>query len=132
MSPTLPSTPASTTTYTEAVAAGFWGLRTDPLPDQLYDATSAVGQPPQLTSCQPTSGPAAGGTTLNLGGSGLAGVLLVAVGQQPATAVTVDDDSKVTAQTPPGAGSGLTVTVADASGQSSLAGIFNYDPPIDG
>ena len=100
----------------------------------LTNCTDATGgaAAPQLTSCQPTSGPAAGGTTLNLGGAGLAGTLLVAVGQQQATNVVVVDDTKVTCKTPSGEGSNLTVMLADASGQSSLAGVFNYEPAIDG
>lgn len=126
MSPTLPGTPASTHDYVSAVAAGFYGLRTDPLPDTLYQAGGGAGtNPPKLTACQPTTGPRAGGTTLNLGGTHLTGVAVVAVGQKPATAVTVVDDTKVTCKTPAGDGQ-ATVEVANASGVSSLAGVFTY------
>lgn len=129
MSP-LPATPPSTHTYVDAVAGGFYGQRTDPLPDSLYTvAGGAAAQPPHLTACHPSAGPKAGGTTLNLGGTGLTGIAAVAVGQKACTAVTVVDDTQVTAVTPAGEGVNLTVAVANPAGKASLAGMFTYTEP---
>jgi IPT/TIG domain len=127
----LPATPPDTHDYTTAVSEGFYGQRTDPLPDPLYTVSggAAAATPPHLTACQPSSGGKAGGTTLNLGGSGLSAVLAVTVGQKACTAVTVVDDTKVTAVTPAGEGVGLTVTVANVAGRASLAGMFTYTEP---
>ena len=129
--PSIPPTPPNTVTHEEALEFGYSGIRTDPAPDEFYDCRGGVA-PPQLTACQPTVGAAEGGTLLNLGGSGLSGALLVSVGQQPATEITVIDDSRVTCKTPAGEGTGLSVTLMDASGQASLAGIFSYTPATDG
>lgn len=130
MSP-LPPTPPSTHDYASAVSGGFYGQRTDPLPDPLYTVAggAAAATPPKLTACQPSSGPTAGGTTLNLGGSGLSAVLAVTVGQKACTGVTVVDDTKITAVTPAGEGVNLTVSVANVAGRASLAGMFTYIEP---
>ena len=130
MSP-LPPTPPDTHDYATAVTEGFYGQRTDPLPDSLYTVSggAAAATPPRLTACQPSSGPKAGGTTINLGGSGLSAVLGVFVGQKACTAVTVVDDTKVTAHTPAGEGVNLTVSVANLAGKASLMGMFTYTEP---
>ena len=39
----LPATPAATTTYAGAVAAGWFGARTDPVPDIVYTAAGPTG-----------------------------------------------------------------------------------------
>jgi IPT/TIG domain len=130
---TLPpdmTVPADTHTWVEAIASGFYGERTDPMPDWLHMASGGAGaQRPQLTALQPQEGDPAGGTTLNLGGTGLTGTLVVTVGQERATSFAVVDDTKVTAVTPPGEGSGLTIAVANAAGFSDLYGIFSYVEP---
>ncbi len=92
-------------------------------------AGGAAATPPHLTACQPSTGPTAGGTTINLGGTGLTGIAAVVIGQKACTAVTVVDDTKVTAVTPAGEGVNLTVTVANPAGKASLAGMFTYAEP---
>ena len=55
----LPSTPADTVTYAQALAAGFWGKRTDPAPDQFYTVPGgAVGAAIKLTGVEPQLGAA--------------------------------------------------------------------------
>lgn len=124
----LPATPADTATLAQAVAAGFWGKRTDPAPDQFYTAPGgAVGTPIRLTGVSPASGPRAGGTTITLAGTGLTAATLVTVGQAKATAVTVVNDGQATAVTPAGEGPGKTVAVGnDAYGKGTLAGAYSY------
>jgi hypothetical protein len=39
--------PADTTTYVDAVAEGFYGDRTDPNPDYVYDVTETPPTPPR-------------------------------------------------------------------------------------
>jgi hypothetical protein len=127
----LPPTPPDAHDYATAIGGGFYGQRTDPLPDALYTVSggAAAATPPRLTACQPSSGPTAGGTTINLGGSGLSAVLAVTVGQKACTNVTVVDDTKVTAHTPAGEGVNLSVSVANLAGKASLAGMFTYAEP---
>lgn len=124
----LPATPSDTVTYAQALAAGFWGRRTDPAPDQFYTLPGgAVGAAIKLAGVSPNNGPRAGGTTITLTGSGLTAATIVTVGQSKATAVTVVDDGHVTAVTPAGEGPGKTVAVGnDAYGKGALGGAFAY------
>ena len=123
----IPAPPGGTTTYPEAVAAGFWGERTDDWPDERYMVTGgATKQIPQLTSCTPSSGPPAGATVLNLGGTHLGDVEEVRVKGALATAVTVVDDTHATATTPAGTTGPATIEARSLAGASQLAGAFSY------
>jgi hypothetical protein len=55
MSP-LPSVPPDTHSWAEAVAEGYYGQRTDPLPDDYYKVTGGPGTlKPALTSVTPAT-----------------------------------------------------------------------------
>lgn len=129
--PAVPPTPPDTNDYESAVANGYYGERTDPLPDEFYMASGGASKlPPYLSACQPSEGPPEGGTTLNIGGRNLTGTAIVAVGQEPCTDVTVVDDTQVTAVTPAGQGR-QHITVANVAGKATLAGQFLYvEPPV--
>jgi hypothetical protein len=50
------SVPDATTSYEEAVASGFYGARTDPLPDEIYHAdTDPSDIVPALTAVDPAA-----------------------------------------------------------------------------
>ena len=78
-------------------------------------ASSAPGV--QLLS--PAFGPAAGGTTVTVIGSGLIGTTAVDFGATPATSVTVHSDSELVAVDPAGTGT-VDVTVVTAHGTSGI------------
>ena len=78
--------------------------------------------PPTVTSVSPTSGPAAGGTTITISGTGFLIATSVSVGPYGVASYTILNDTTITAVTnPAGAlGSGtFDVTVTNASGTSA-------------
>ena len=87
---------------------------------------------PTLTSVTPGNGPAAGGTSVTLAGSGFlvdnAGTNAVTFGGAPATAVSASADGTLTCLTPPGtAGATVDVVLSNANGSATLFGGFTYD-----
>ena len=91
--------------------------------------TRLVTAPPVITAVTPASGPATGGTTVTVTGSGLAAGT-VAFGGAPAAGVSGDDTS-CTVISPPGTGT-VDVTVTTAAGTSAVspAGQFTYQAPL--
>ncbi|MEU7769309.1 IPT/TIG domain-containing protein [Nocardia sp. NPDC049190] len=73
---------------------------------------------PVLTSVSPTSGPAVGGNTVTLTGTGLIGTTTVTFGATGASSFTVVSDTHVTAVAPGGTGS-VQVTMTTAGGVSN-------------
>jgi hypothetical protein len=83
--------------------------------------------PPTATSVSPTTGPAAGGTTVTLTGTNfLTGATTVHVGTNLATGVTVVSPTSLTFVTPAGTAGATQVTVTTASGTSSDLVDFTY------
>jgi serine protease len=78
-----------------------------------------------LTSLTPTTGPAAGGTSVTITGIGLTGATSVRFGSATATNVVVIDDTQVTATSPSGAGT-VSVSVVVGGGTVSLPSAFTY------
>ena len=81
---------------------------------------------PTLASVNPTDGPAAGGTTVTLTGTGLTGTTAVSFDGVPAVAFTVVDDDQITAVTPEHSVGTVDVAVTTAGGSSTLVGGFTY------
>ena len=77
-----------------------------------------------VTGLSPASGPAAGGTTVTITGSGFTGVTGVIFGTTR-TAPTVDSDTQITATSPPGTGT-VHVTLVTAGSATAPAGQFSY------
>ncbi|MEZ0581349.1 IPT/TIG domain-containing protein [Nocardioides sp. MH1] len=89
--------------------------------------------PPAVTGIAPSSGPIAGGTTVVITGTDLAGATKVTFGSAgPATSFTVDSATQITAVSPPVTTTGpRTVTVFTAGGVSAFleAARFTYTAP---
>jgi hypothetical protein len=84
--------------------------------------------PPVVEGIEPSAGPAAGGTTIKIIGSGFTGTGAVLFGGSPALRFEVASDTEAVAVSPPGAGA-VDVIVITASGGASAAapkGRFNY------
>lgn len=81
---------------------------------------------PVLSSVSPAAGPGAGGTTITISGSGLAGAT-VKVGGVSATNV-VASDTLVTATTPAGSAGARKVEVTTVGGSASRSDAFTYVP----
>jgi len=79
---------------------------------------------PTVTGVAPNGGPAAGGTSVTITGTGFTGATVVDFGPTAATGVTVVNDSDITATSPAGTGV-VDVTVTTPNGTSAL------NPPAD-
>ncbi len=83
--------------------------------------------PVTLTSVSPSVGPAAGGQTVQLTGSGFSAGATVSFGGAFASNVSVSSGGAATVVTPPHAAGLVSVTFTNATGQSStLGGAFTY------
>jgi hypothetical protein len=82
---------------------------------------------PAVTSVSPASGPAAGGTTVTISGSGFVNGDGVAFGVTPAASVTVVSPTQIQAVTPAEGAAGVGVTVTDPNGgPTTLASAFTF------
>ena len=82
---------------------------------------------PTITLISPNTGPATGGTTVTIAGSGFTGTPTVTFGSTAATGVTVNGGVSITATVPAGSPGAVSVTVANADGKSgSLANGYTY------
>ncbi len=85
--------------------------------------------PPTVTGVNPASGPATGGTSVTITGSGFVAGTMVRVGNLPASGVVVDAPTQITATTPPGNGvADVTVTTPYGTSPTSSADHFTYTP----
>jgi hypothetical protein len=104
---TVKPTPPDTATWADAVTHGYFGERTDPFPDEIYNVESGDAytgpppSPPTVSDCSPATGPVAGGTPVTITGTGLTGCFRVYFGTWWVTDVTVVDANTVTCSTPP-------------------------------
>ena len=96
----------------------------------LAGAPQALAAAPAVTGLTPANGPAAGGSSVTITGSGFIGATAVAFGATDATTFTVDNDASITATAPGAAGSVVDVTVTNADGTSATGGAdqYTYDP----
>ncbi len=82
---------------------------------------------PVVTGISPATGPLAGGTSVNVTGSGFTGASAVSFGGTPATAFTVVDGGRITATAPAGSGSGdVVVTAPGGTSATSTADVFTW------
>ena len=119
---TAPAGPAGTVDVTVTSAAGT-------------SATSAADQytyvaSPTVTGLLPSSGPLAGGTTVTIMGANLTNVTAVHFGSAPATSLTVNSATSITAVAPASAAGTVDVTVTSPGGTSatSMADQYTYVP----
>lgn len=73
---------------------------------------------PTLTALSPSSGPATGGTSVTITGTGFTGTLTVQFGST-ATTFTIDSDTQLTAVAPGGTAGTVQVTVVNSDGTSN-------------
>ena len=118
---------STVTATTPAHVAGLVdvSVTTAGVTDTLVNAFTYVAAP-TLASVGPTSGPAAGGTTVTLTGTGLTGTTDVTFDGVPATDVVVVDDSTVTVTTPAHAAGTVDVVVTTSGGSATATAAFDY------
>ena len=84
---------------------------------------------PTVTGISPTSGPAAGGTTVVITGTNLSSATGVKFGTTSATGLTANTATSITATAPAGTGTvDVTVTTASGTSATSVADQFTYIP----
>ena len=83
-----------------------------------------------VSAIAPSGGLPAGGTLMTLTGECLGNVTEISVGGSPASAVTVVNDSRVTAITPPGPIGAASVIVSGGKGNVMVPGGFTYASPV--
>jgi hypothetical protein len=81
---------------------------------------------PQVSGVSPSSGPATGGTVVNISGSNFQFGATVQFGPNYASNVTVVNSGSITATTPAGTAGAVNVTVNTSGGSGSLSGAFTY------
>ncbi|WP_428152141.1 putative Ig domain-containing protein [Brevundimonas sp.] len=81
---------------------------------------------PTVTSVAPTSGPTAGGTSVTITGTNLTGATAVAFGANPATGVTINSATQITATAPSGSAGAVSVSVTTAGGTGNLTNGYTY------
>ena len=127
-------------TATDAMGAAFFGSTVALAPDGNtaliggYNDNGGRGaawlfiNPLAITRLTPPSGPASGGTTVMISGTGFSGATHVRFGPTPATSFTVDGATQITAISPPGQPGVVDVTVTTSVGTSEAipASKFTY------
>ncbi len=90
-----------------------------------------VSVTPTVSKLAPKTGPATGGTSVTITGSGLSGATAVSFGATAAASFKVNSSSSISAVAPPGTSGIVDVTVTTGAGTSatSKADQFKYKPP---
>ncbi len=86
---------------------------------------------PTVTSIAPNTGPASGGTTVTVTGSGFDSVTIITLGGIPLVGQSLSGTSQITGKTPPSATIGaVDVSATNAFGTGTLKGGFTFTNPI--
>jgi hypothetical protein len=96
-----------------------------------YTATKLSGaSPPSVSSVSPSSGSTLGGAAVTVAGTGFSAGARVSFGSIPASNVTVDSASAITATSPAGSGTvNVTVTTSAGTSATNAADLFTYVAP---
>ncbi len=113
------TTPAGTVGAKDVVVTNSAGSGTG---SGLYTYVAA----PTVTGISPSSGPAAGSTSVTITGTNLTGATSVTIGGASATGVTVVNSTTITATTPAGTAGARDVAVTTPGGTGTGAGLFTY------
>jgi choice-of-anchor C domain-containing protein len=102
-----------------------------------HSATSAAdqfyyGSSPTVTGLSPAAGPAAGGTTVTIAGTGFTRATAVGFGSQPASSFTVVSDTEIKAAAPPETAGSVDVEVVTPAGDSAQSAADQYTYAAEG
>ena len=93
-----------------------------PIPALTQIASLGVQGPlPQVTAVAPFYGATTGGTTVTISGTSFGAGATVSFDAQPATNVTVNSSTSITATSPPGSAGTVDVTVTTSAGTSAIS-----------
>lgn len=91
-----------------------------------FRITGAAVVAPAISAVSPAAGPATGGTSVAITGTGLSGATAVYFGGTAATSFTVDSSTQITAVTPVGTAGTVDVSVTTGGGTASLGTAFTF------
>ena len=129
-----PAINASGTGATTTDQRGYVKASGDSVRDIGAYEFNGVSPIPTVTGLSPSSGPAAGGTTVTITGTNFKDVTGVFFGDSPNATYTVDSATQITATSPAGTGT-VTVAVRTALGTSANNGAgddFTYQSNVNG
>jgi uncharacterized membrane protein len=87
----------------------------------------ASPRPPVVTGINPASGPASGGTTVTISGTGFTGATSVSFGTAGTSIISIKSDTQIMASSPAGSGTvDITVTTPVGTSATSSADQFTY------
>jgi hypothetical protein len=93
----------------------------------IFPGFETPPSPPAVSSLSPNEGPEAGGTSVQISGSGFSGATAVKFGSASATSFKVNSPESITAVSPAGTGTvHVTVTTADGTSAMGAADEFTY------
>jgi len=81
---------------------------------------------PTVTSCSPSSGPASGGTSVTITGTGFASITAVTFGGTSATGISVVNTTSIVCTAPAHAAGAVSVVVTNSSGSGTKASGFTF------
>jgi eukaryotic-like serine/threonine-protein kinase len=122
--PIAPSSPAASSSATSSASSSA-SASASASSSASSSSSSSAPAPPAVTGVAPSSGSTAGGTTVTITGTGLAGATGVSFGSAAGT-IKADSATKITVTSPPGTGA-VSVTVTTPHGHA--AGTFTYVAP---
>ena len=92
-------------------------------------STPTPGIGPTVSNIKPMNGPAVGGTSVTITGTGFTSAASVSFGSTPASNITFISDMQITAVSPAGCGTvDATVTTLSGTSAKSKADLFTYIP----
>src|SRR5713101_3944702 len=93
------------------------------------DQFDYIPPPPTVRGIDPNNGPATGGTSVTITGTGFTSAASVLFGSTPASGITFISDTKITAISPPGCGiANVTVSTPNGTSATSPVDLFTYVP----
>src|SRR6266851_3272810 len=93
------------------------------------DQFDYIPPPPTVRGIDPNNGPATGGTSVTITGTGFTSDASVLFGSTPASGITFISDTKITAISPPGCGiANVTVSTPNGTSATSPVDLFTYVP----
>ncbi len=129
---TVPGTPG---TYTASAVGHIASVAVDTTTGTADSAPASTGilvpgPSPTVTGLSPTTGAAAGGTSVAVTGTDLSGATAVSFGGTPAASFTVNGPTSITATSPPGSGAvDVTVTTPSGTSATSAQDVYTYGAP---
>jgi len=128
---TSPARPVGTVDVTVTISGGRSSATS---PADHFEFTPTAAKLPTVTSVEPSSGPAAGGTLVTIRGTNFKKVITVKFGSTNATSFAVNSATSITAVSPPEVAGRVDVTVTTAKGTSPISANdkFEVTPTITG